>query len=197
MVDAGGLLKSARRDARLSTRSLAAMAGVAYSTVARIEAGQVDPTVGMLTKLLDATGNDLRIEAHAAGVPQLAELVDAWGRDANGQDRPDWTRLRGFLDYLKLHPQHRAVAVATRPTAAGSAFMDALLAGIAEQVSDEAAIPRPRWTRQIPPLLEPWISPGTPRMQARDRASTPPPLAARNLFLSADSLWRDYATIGA
>jgi hypothetical protein len=33
-----------------------------------------------------------------------------------------------------------------------------------------------------------WISPGAPRMQAAAQAGTPPQLAARNIFVRADSL---------
>ncbi len=34
-------------------------------------------------------------------------------------------------------------------------------------------------------------------MKAAARAGTPPQLAARNIFVRADSLWRDAAAMGA
>jgi transcriptional regulator with XRE-family HTH domain len=48
MDSPASILKSARLSARLSIRTLAARAGVAHSTVTRIESGRMDPTIGML-----------------------------------------------------------------------------------------------------------------------------------------------------
>lgn len=197
MMPGAVVLREARQSAGLSVRGLAAAAGVAYSTVARIESGRLDPTTGMLSRLLEAAGCQLELAAVRVPVPRLADLVDAWTVDALGQDRPDWTRLRGFLDHLAEHPHHVGVAVAFPPPPSGSGFMDALLAGIAEKLCDDAGLPRPAWVRRVPGLPMPWISPGTPRMQAAARAGTPPQLAARNIFVRADSLWRGAAAVGA
>ena len=181
----------------MSVRSLGAAAGVAYSTVARIESGRMDPTMGMLTRLLTAAGHDLHLTATSSHLPQLADLRDAWATDTRGQDRPDWTRLRNFLDHLYRHPNQRAMAIARQPARSGSAFLDCLLAGIAEKTADDAGLPRPPWTRRIPSLGDPWISPGTPRMIANYRAATPPQLASRGITLTADSLWRPAEAKGA
>jgi len=197
MMRGAVVLREARQGAGLSVRGLAASAGVAYSTVARIESGRLDPTTGMLARLLEASGCRLELGAVRVSVPRLADLVDAWAVDPLGQDRPDWTRFRGFLDYLAEHPQQVGVALSAPPSPSGSGFMDALLAGIAERVCDDAGLPRPGWARRVPGVAMPWISPGTPRMQAAARAGTPPQLAARNIFVRADSLWRGAAAVGA
>jgi transcriptional regulator with XRE-family HTH domain len=191
------VLREARQEAGLSVRGLAASAGVAYSTVARIESGRLDPTTGMLARLLEAAGCWLELAAVRVPVPRLADLVDAWAVDALGQDRPDWTRVRGFLDHLAEHPRHVGVAVAAPPPPSQSGFMDALLAGIAEKACADAVVPRPGWARRVPGVAMAWISPGTPRMQAAARAGAPSQLAARNIFVRADSLWRDASAMGA
>lgn len=197
MTKGAVVLREAREGVGLSVRGLAASAGVAYSTVARIESGRLDPTTGMLGRLLEAAGCRLELSAVRVQVPRLADLVGAWAVDVLGQDRPDWTRLRASLDYLAEHPRHVGVAVAIAPPPSGSEFMDALLAGIAEKLCDDAGVPRPGWTRRVPGVPMAWISPGTPRMQAAARAGTPPQLAARNIFMRTDSLWRDAAAMGA
>lgn len=197
MMRGAVVLREAREGAGLSVRGLAASAGVAYSTVARIESGRLDPTIGMLARLLEAAGCRLELGAVRVSVPRLADLVDAWAVDSLGQDRPDWTRLRGFLDHLAEHPRQVGVAVAAAPPASGSEFMDALLAGVAEKLCDDAGLPRPGWARRVPGLPSEWISPGTPRMQAAARAGTPPQLGARSIFVRADSLWRGAAAVGA
>lgn len=50
-------MRATREAAGLSIRELADRAGVAASTVWRIESGRLDPTVGMLRRLLDAAGS--------------------------------------------------------------------------------------------------------------------------------------------
>jgi transcriptional regulator with XRE-family HTH domain len=197
MTEAATLVRDARTDADLGVRDLAALAGVSASTVSRIEAGKMDPTVRMLSRLLSAAGEELELRARPTPGPRLAHLVDAWRRGPRGEDRPDWTRLRAFLDHLAMHPEQKAAAILRTPTPSGSALVDNLLAGMAEKVSDDAGLPRPVWTTRVPPLIEPWVTPGTPRMQKAARAETPPQLAARRLTLAANSLWRDPASVGA
>ena len=109
----------------------------------------------------------------------------------DGSDRPDWTRLRAFLDYRWLQPGRTRAAIADKPDPSGSPLLDNLLAGMAEKLSDEAELERPSWTDKVPGMTEPWCTPGTPRMQAAARSATPPQLAARGLTLSSNSLWRD------
>lgn len=45
----------------MSARELAAVSGVSPSTVTRIERGELNPTLTMLERLLDASGNDLDV----------------------------------------------------------------------------------------------------------------------------------------
>ncbi|MGK2888025.1 MAG: helix-turn-helix domain-containing protein, partial [Rhodococcus sp. (in: high G+C Gram-positive bacteria)] len=61
MVDAALLVRSARERAQMSARDLAAASGVSTSTVTRIERGEVNPTVVMLERLLQASGNQLDV----------------------------------------------------------------------------------------------------------------------------------------
>jgi predicted nucleotidyltransferase/DNA-binding XRE family transcriptional regulator len=59
MIDAATLVRSARERAELSARDLAARSGVSTSTVTRIERGELNPTVAMLERLVEASGNEL------------------------------------------------------------------------------------------------------------------------------------------
>ena len=196
MNSPGSLVTAAREGAGLSMHALAGRAKVAYTTVSRIEHGQVDPTTGMLSRLLAAAGRELELSSTESVIPRLAGLADAFHRDAHGQDRPDWTRLRAFLDVLAQHPDLSGPATLRAPDPSGWPFMDNLLAGMAEKICDDAGLPRPAWTKRVHPLREPWVSPGTPRMRAEAQASTPSPLAHRGITLTATSLWRDRATVG-
>ncbi len=193
---AATLVRDARESAGLSLRSLAERAGVATSTVLRIEAGQVDPTVGMLARLVGAAGQELEVATRRSPGPEIADLADAWKETTRG-DRPDWTRLRAFVDHLALHPEQKAAATLRMPSPSGSAVMDTLLAGIAEKTCNDAGLPGPPWVRRVPPLQEQWVTPGTPAMQKVVKAATPRELAARGLSIDEHSLWREPGSVGA
>jgi transcriptional regulator with XRE-family HTH domain len=193
MDTARTLVRSAREGARLSQRELARLAGVPPTTVNRVESGQTDATFGMLVRLLDAAGHEMKISTRPRGSsargPRLADLATAWSEQRTGS--PDWTRLRAFLDYLTLHPEGAGPAISARPPSSPSPILDTMLAGIAEKIADDAGLPRPAWTRRVPRLESDWSEDGTPRMIKRWREATPPQLLARGLIVDGDSLWRD------
>jgi predicted nucleotidyltransferase len=61
----------------MSARDLAAASGVSPSTVTRIERGQLNPTVAMLDRLLDATGQALVVSSRERTEPPSLEAVRA------------------------------------------------------------------------------------------------------------------------
>ena len=194
-MDAGELVRRARQDAGLSRRALAARAGVPTSTVSRIEAGSTDPTLTMLSRLIAASGRHLSVTMDSvtpAGELSIESLTEAYSPET-GVRRVNWARLRGFLDHLLAHPHLTAEAIETPPHRTGDPAFDALLAGIAEKLADDIGIPRPRWTRSVPPSPTPWEAPGTPSRVQRARAQAPAQLAARNIWLAEHDLWRDAA----
>jgi predicted nucleotidyltransferase/DNA-binding XRE family transcriptional regulator len=56
------LLRRARTEARLSQTELAARAGVAQPVISAYESGRREPSLPMLTKLVEATGHRMRIQ---------------------------------------------------------------------------------------------------------------------------------------
>ncbi|GAA2793746.1 helix-turn-helix domain-containing protein [Kribbella solani] len=194
-MSAGDLLRQAREDAGLSRSALAAKAGVPTSTVSRIEAGSSDPTLTMLSRLVAAAGQELSVAVRTPALaPELTigSLAGAYAPDARVR-KINWARLRGFLDVLAEHPELTAAAIASPPDRTGDAAFDALLAGVAEKLADDAGLPRPRWTRSVPSSPTPWETPGTPARIRRARAQTPIQLAARNIWLPTHDLWRNAA----
>jgi transcriptional regulator with XRE-family HTH domain len=79
------MLRSARRQAGLTQRELAARAGVPQTTVGRVEAGLITPRVDTLERLLRATGQELSVTP----------------RPGSGVDRSQIHRL------LRLTPRQR------------------------------------------------------------------------------------------
>lgn len=192
--DVATLVRESRERAGLSVRALAQHAEVAASTVSRIEAGKVSPTVETLQSLMHACGRELELKTASAG-PSLATLRDAWTSTKTGETRPDFTRLRSFLDSLAADPDKRWPSVVEAPEPSGSEVMDNLLAGIAETVAETAGHRPPAWTKEIEPLSSPWFMRSTPRKMAARQAQTPRCLAERGLVVDAASLWRDPVTV--
>lgn len=164
----------------------------------------MDPTVDMLSRVIEATGHTLELSATAPTPPsemarkqpRLGDLVAAWQR-TESRDQPEWTALRAFLDHLALHPEQVASAIAGKPRRSGSPMMDTLLAGIAEKLADDTGRPRPAWTTRVPAMKETWLPPGTPRMRELARRTAPTQLAERGLLIGERSLWRRPGTLDA
>jgi transcriptional regulator with XRE-family HTH domain len=183
MTAAARLLQRARADAGLSQRSLAARAGCPQSTIFRIEAGLTDPTVGMMQRLFAAAGQ--RFVTGDDDGPSLA----AEAAEIDGIDNLDWTRLRGLVDWVEQHPD-RLAEVIDEPAPRVEPILDAFLAALAETIAENAGKASPDWTTAVPPAPSPWRPLGTPRMQAKDEATTPRPFKRRNLVMGRHHLWR-------
>ena len=185
--EASEIVVGLRAGSGLSQRALAERVGCTRSTIMRIEAGEMDPTVTMLARIASAAGQRLVVDVAEPGrVPSLAEVAQRTG----GIDTVDWTHLRGIVDWLRLHPEQVDEAIADAPPRTGDATADNLLAAIAEKIADDTGRHRPRWTRAVPKLAQPWSPPGTRRMQKVEAAQAPPQFADRNLLLGAQNLWR-------
>lgn len=185
------MVAEARSRAGLSYGALARRAGVPASTVARVEQGVHDPTVGMLARLLGAAGEALDLEVAPPPRTSLAALaLSAWDPERGPGDEIDWTRMRLVVDEILEGRTPLQDAIVDPPCRIDPRF-DALLAGLAEQLADDAGVPPPGWCKAVKPLAEPWEAPGTAKMRARARAETPPRWRARNVWFAADNLWRE------
>ena len=187
----GELIRRERLALGLSTRELAALSGVSYPTISRIENGHDQPRWDTLERLAGALGKSWRPVLEQRPAPRIADLAGHWTSDRAGNVEPDWTRWRALADQLRARPELTAVAIAAEPKPSGSELVDNLLAATAEKLADDAGLRRPPWTRRVEPLSEPWAAATTPRKRAEHLARTPPQFAARNITLPASVIWRE------
>ena len=145
----------------------------------------MDPTVGMLQRLVAAAGCVLDLDARDGGpwITWLALRSDA--RDL------DWTAARGLADWATQHPSAVATMIVAPPPATRVLAVDNLIAAIAETLADDAGTSVPSWCGRIPRLAEPWEAPGTPAMRRRWRQSTPRRFAVRTVWCPANAIWRE------
>jgi hypothetical protein len=94
----GQLLREARLRAGMTQRAVAARAGISQPTVARIERGEVAPSLERLLELVRACGLDLQIHVTA-----LDE--DAWTMVERGARATPDERLDRMLGGLQLRSE--------------------------------------------------------------------------------------------
>jgi transcriptional regulator with XRE-family HTH domain len=193
-VEAAEVISRAKGSSELSVRALAAAAGVAGSTITRIQRGTVDPSIETFEHILGAAGYELRLSIVRRGakrVAALADLSDAWSA-RGGRTRIEWTRWRALLDHLAMHPERVAEAIYIPPLPSGSRVVDALLAGVADKLADDAGLARPSWAEVVPALEEPF----QPLSRTGVQHEVPPQLVERGVMIDVESLWRDRRTVG-
>jgi transcriptional regulator with XRE-family HTH domain len=61
-TELGKSIKDRRKELRITQPDLAEMAGISVNTLYKIERGQANPTVKVLTKLADVLGMELKLE---------------------------------------------------------------------------------------------------------------------------------------
>ena len=164
-------------------REVAALAGLAPSTVSRLERGLiVDPTIGTLSMILAASGVALRLEP-VRTLRYLSRTVDRHGE-------PDFMTLATWADGVRKRPWQAAAAISLGPGLDTEPRLANLLAAMAEKTADDHRLPRPEWCCAVAPLRAPWESPGTDRHRERARAEAPRQFRDRQIFLSGTNIWR-------
>ncbi|MCB0990112.1 MAG: helix-turn-helix transcriptional regulator [Acidimicrobiales bacterium] len=193
-MDVAGLVHGAKESSGRSYRWLAAEAGVAVSTITRIESGRIQPTVEVLERILGACGYSLELSARPIGAdrgPRLEDLVDAWESDGDRGLKLEWVRWRSWIDWLTLHPDRVPAAIYAPAPPSGNRIVDALLAAVAEKLADDAGLPRPGWVASVPGADPVWEPP------ARRRPTVDRRFAERGLIVDVESLFRPRETVGA
>lgn len=184
MIDAPKTIRMRRQAAGISQRELARRARTSSATVHRYEAGQVDPSVGTLNRLLRSC---LPRRRRWASVAQLSDAID----DAlvRGEVEP-WRLVAEFLDDDK-HADDRefALTVMDAPGPAEDSRAPALAAALAEYLSALRCLPLPTWTHGIGEVTPWWFVAGDPFKAVALRES-PPSFANRGIFITAGALER-------
>ena len=184
------LIRSARERAGMSRSALARKAGVATTTVSRIELGLSEPTYATLVELLTATGGTIEITVAAPAEPSLASAV-AHAIDPD-TDAVDWLRLRAFADWVD-GDSSRVESALAHPPADTSEFAAAFAGAFAEAIAHRHNTAAPPWTRTSPHLSQPWAQSGTPRMIERAAARTPEAFRRRGFTLDSSALFHERA----
>jgi len=180
-----------RADAGLSVRSLAEAAGVAASTVHRIEQGELQPTVEILTQVVEAAGFRLRLDAHVDHSASLAGLARSIQADISAEDYIAPVRKAAELAtrFTGSDQGRRHRMITAKPPETGDPRWDAFVAGLAEWLAVQADIPAPGWVRDDNRYLHRgwWVTP-MESMRAWEYAGSPMSFQSRGVYLHRRSL---------
>lgn len=191
MASAAELVTRARAESGLSIRALAAAAAVAASTVHRIEKGELEPTVGLLRRILQAAGMLLRVEQELDHAASLVGLARSIRQDLSCSDQTWPVRKAAELvgRFRHADQQTRSRMIKAEPPGTGDRRWDAFVGALAEWLAVQGGLPVPSWATSDDRHLHHgwWITPMA-SMRAWEYAGSPASFQHRGVYLHRDSL---------
>lgn len=158
---AAELLRTARLQAGMSQSVVAQLARTSQSAIATYEAGNREPSLPVLQRLLAATGHQLSLSVLPdSAVYRIADLaLDIAQSPAND----DKKKLRYVFEFMRGAQEDAApvnVLVSAEPKSTGDMRFDALLAGIAEDLCVLGGEVPPQWVNSDARTLKNawWVS---------------------------------------
>jgi transcriptional regulator with XRE-family HTH domain len=158
---AAELLRTARLQAGMSQSAVAQLAKTSQSAIATYEAGNREPSLPVLQRLLAATGHQLSLSVLPdSSVYRIADLaLDIAQSPAND----DKKKLRYVFEFMRGAQEDTApvnVLVSAEPKSTGDMRFDALLAGIAEDLCVLGGEVPPQWVNNDARTLKSawWVS---------------------------------------
>lgn len=166
---------------------LAARAGTSRTRLSAYENDRTAPELDTLERLAAAAGLELALAPR--GSRRIAHQIDAI-RLAVADDRTsDAVRLVAEIMAWVRDDVVSLETLTAEPASTGVRRWDALLAGLAELLHHEAGQPVPGWTASPGRSLDtPWFVSGLRSLRPEIYRTTPAPLAARGVLISAASL---------
>jgi transcriptional regulator with XRE-family HTH domain len=185
------MVRGVRSETGLSVRALAEAAGVAASTVHRIEQGEIQPTVDTLAQIVEAAGSRLWVEAHLDHAASVVGLALSMQPDAaaGGYIVPVRKAADLAARFAGADVETRRRMITARPPETGDPRWDAFLGGLAEWLAVRAGLPAPAWVRDDSRYLRRgwWVTP-MESMRAWEYAGSPMSLQSRGVYLHRESL---------
>ena len=138
------LLIAAREKSGLTQTQMARIAKTSQSAIAAYEAGDREPTVPALQRMLAATGHNLMIAFEAdRNIYRVADLArDIRKTSIKNRER----RLRLVFEFLReVDTKELTLRVAVEPESTGDQRFDAMLAALSEDLCVSNGVSPPSW----------------------------------------------------
>ena len=180
------LLIAAREKSGLTQTQMARIAKTSQSAIAAYEAGDREPTVPVLQRMLAATGHNLMIAFEAdRNIYRVADLArDIRKTSIKNRER----RLRLVFEFLReVDAKELTLRVAVEPESTGDQRFDAMLAALSEDLCVSNGVSPPSWVFADQRFLDSawWVS---NLKSARTRALVNAPASYRRRGVMIDRL---------
>lgn len=181
------LVREARRHAGLTQAEFAARAGTSRTRLSAYEHAHTEPGLDVLVRITGAAGLELAVQP--AGTRRLRDQVALIAATLRaGDDRYALRLVAEMVDWHRRSIVDHA-AFDTDPGSVGDPRWDALIGGVTEMLAHECGGAVPAWASAPARALDRWWFVTSLRsLRASVFVETPPPLAARGVFLSGSSL---------
>ena len=197
---ASQLVRDLRRRAGWSQRALAAKAGVPQPTIAEIERGRREPSLSLLGRLAEATGQVVTLELQPLH-PRSAVATANRVRDRlSGRAGEGWSpelrqdgALRAVIDFKNAlgsaTAEEIAVLVETPPGLTGDTRWDAFIAAVVEDESANRDVPPPSWTNERSRFVRPlWYLSDNRALHSWELATAPGAFVRHGVLAAREEL---------
>jgi len=197
---ASELVRDLRRRAGWSQRALAAKSGVPQPTIAEIESGRREPSLSLLGRLAEATGQVVTLELQPMH-PRSAVATANRVRDRlSGPAGEGWSpelrqdgALRAVIDFKNALGNapvgHFAGLVDTPPGPTGDTRWDAFIAAVVEDESATRDVPPPFWTNERSRFVRPlWYLSDNKALHAWELATAPGAFVRHGVLATREEL---------
>jgi len=197
---ASNLLRDLRRKAGLSQRALAAAAGVPQPTIAEIEGGRREPSLSLLSRLAEATGQVVTVGLEAIHPHSAVATANRVRDRLSGPAGEGWSTelrqdgaLRAVIDFKSALgaalAEDFAGLVETPPGLTDETRWDALIAAVVEDESATREVRPPYWTNEERRFVRPhWYLSDNRALHEWELATAPEAFVRHGVIAASDEL---------
>ena len=194
------MVRDLRQSRNLSQRALARLANVPQPTISEIEGGRREPSLTLLSKLAEATGQTVEIHLvdldRYSAVAASRRIAQRLGPGSDGSDSESLRidgALRAVLDFrdaLRRSPPNEIDRLVTAPpTVTGFTPWDAFLAGVVEDECARKNVVPPPWTNDRRRFVKPfWYLSENAALHEWELETTPTGLLRHGVIAAAAEL---------
>lgn len=190
------LLRTVRQLRGLTQRELAHLAQVPQPSIAAIESTSREPSISLLSSIVESAGYELRIELVPLprfGAVNTARLVHEAVAATEENSRAEDSALRsllGFRDFIQqVNDDDLRGLIDNPPSLTGSERWDAFLAAIVEEECARRDVATPRWVNDKSRFLKPfWFFSKNKGLHEWEFTTAPAAFVRHGIFAAAEEL---------
>jgi transcriptional regulator with XRE-family HTH domain len=193
---AAEVLWTLRRANGLTQRDLARLARVPQPTIAAIESAQREPSISLLSSIVESTGFEVHIDLVPLarfGALNTARGVRQLLREDQEPDRLEDSILRlvlSFRDVIRrVDSETLGALINEPPSLTGSPRWDAFLAAVVEDECARRNVATPRWVNSPTRFLKPfWHLSTNPSLHDWEYTTAPAAFVRHGVLVAAEEL---------